>query len=73
MRITVFGAAGGVAGRAVSEAPCRGHEVTAVVRDPARLPDPDPRAGTFRVGGDELPVDEAEHPRHRRARFTVAY
>ncbi|MGW6500415.1 NAD(P)-dependent oxidoreductase [Nonomuraea angiospora] len=38
MRITVFGAAGAVGGRVVAEALARGHEVTAVVRDPARLP-----------------------------------
>ncbi|MGN9844529.1 NAD(P)-dependent oxidoreductase [Nonomuraea sp. H19] len=39
MRITVFGAAGAVGGRVVAEALARGHEVTAVVRDPARLRD----------------------------------
>ncbi|GHF59655.1 hypothetical protein GCM10010218_46510 [Streptomyces mashuensis] len=38
MRITVFGAAGSVGGRTVAEALARGHEVTAVVRDPARFP-----------------------------------
>ncbi|MET9246042.1 NAD(P)H-binding protein [Nonomuraea sp. NPDC003709] len=38
MRITVFGAAGAVGGRVVAEALARGHEVTAVVRDPARFP-----------------------------------
>ncbi|HEX2312530.1 MAG TPA: NAD(P)H-binding protein, partial [Thermomonospora sp.] len=38
-KIIVFGA-GGRAGRAaVAEAVRRGHEVTAVVRDPARHPD----------------------------------
>lgn len=37
MRITVFGAAGSVGSRVVAEALSRGHEVTAVVRDPARL------------------------------------
>ncbi|GHG61201.1 NAD(P)-dependent oxidoreductase [Streptomyces griseocarneus] len=36
MRITVFGATGNVGGRTVAEALSRGHEVTAVVRDPAR-------------------------------------
>lgn len=44
MRITVFGAAGSVGSRVVSEALSRGHEVTAVVRDRARFPDLDPRA-----------------------------
>jgi putative NADH-flavin reductase len=38
MRITVFGAAGAVGSRVVAEALTRGHEVTAVVRDPARFP-----------------------------------
>ncbi|MGW7468902.1 NAD(P)-dependent oxidoreductase [Streptomyces xantholiticus] len=36
MRITVFGAAGNVGRRTVAEALSRGHDVTAVVRDPAR-------------------------------------
>jgi uncharacterized protein len=37
MRITVFGAAGNVGSRVVVEAVCRGHEVTAVVRNPGRF------------------------------------
>ena len=37
MRITVFGAAGNVGARVVDEALARGHDVTAVVRDPARF------------------------------------
>lgn len=37
MRITVFGAAGNVGSRVVAEALARGHEVTAVVRKPARF------------------------------------
>ena len=39
MRITVFGAAGSVGSRVVAEAVSRGHQVTAVVRDPARFPE----------------------------------
>ena len=39
MRITIFGAAGNVGSRAVAEALARGHEVTAVIRTPARLYD----------------------------------
>ena len=35
MRIVVFGAGGRVGSRTVAEALARGHEVTAVVRDPA--------------------------------------
>ncbi|MFJ1841178.1 NAD(P)-dependent oxidoreductase [Streptomyces sp. NPDC088146] len=38
MRITVFGATGGVGQEIVRQAVAAGHEVTAVVRDPARLP-----------------------------------
>jgi len=49
MRITVFGAAGNVGSRVVAEALSRGHQVSAVVRDQARvaeLPtDVDPRIG----------------------------
>ena len=37
MRLTVFGATGGVGGHVVRQALERGDEVTAVVRDPARL------------------------------------
>lgn len=58
---------------------------------PPALLQPGERTGTYRVGGDELLVDaegnsmismedlavalldEAEHPAHRRVRFTVAY
>ncbi len=39
MRITVFGAAGNVGRRVVAEAVARGHEVTAVARDPRRAED----------------------------------
>jgi putative NADH-flavin reductase len=38
MRITVFGATGGTGRHVVEQALAAGHEVTAVVRDPARLP-----------------------------------
>lgn len=37
MKLTVFGATGGVGGEIVRQALAAGHEVTAVVRDPARL------------------------------------
>ncbi|MFB7952824.1 NAD(P)-dependent oxidoreductase [Streptomyces sp. NPDC056045] len=40
MRITVFGATGGVGQQIVRQAVAAGHEVTAVVRDPAGLPVP---------------------------------
>ncbi|MFH0242146.1 NAD(P)-dependent oxidoreductase [Streptomyces sp. HK10] len=39
MNITVFGATGSVGGQVVAEALARGHRVTAVVRDAARLPE----------------------------------
>ncbi|MFI1222888.1 MULTISPECIES: NAD(P)-dependent oxidoreductase [unclassified Streptomyces] len=40
MRITVFGATGGVGLEIVGQALAAGHEVTAVVRDPDRIPGP---------------------------------
>ncbi|MBK3543138.1 NAD(P)-dependent oxidoreductase [Streptomyces rubiginosohelvolus] len=40
MRITVFGATGGVGRQIVGQALAAGHEVTAVVRDPDRIPEP---------------------------------
>ncbi|RZU63088.1 NAD(P)-dependent oxidoreductase [Zhihengliuella halotolerans] len=43
VNITVFGAAGTIGSRIVTEALGRGHTVTAVVRDPAKIADPDPR------------------------------
>lgn len=49
MNITVFGAGGNVGRRVVTEALARGHEVTAVVRDPARVPGL-PTAATVRTG-----------------------
>ncbi|WP_371749522.1 NAD(P)H-binding protein [Streptomyces sp. NBC_01283] len=68
MNITVFGAAGNVGRRVVAEAVHRGHEVTAVVRDPARaagLPSvtairtgdaADPRTVTALAAGQDLVV-----------------
>jgi uncharacterized protein len=44
MRIVVFGATGNVGRQVVLEALRRGHEVTGVVRDPAAVQSPDPRA-----------------------------
>lgn len=40
MKLTVFGATGGIGKEIVQQALDAGHEVTAVVRDPARLPSP---------------------------------
>ncbi|HEV7992387.1 MAG TPA: NAD(P)-dependent oxidoreductase [Gemmatimonadaceae bacterium] len=48
MRIVVFGATGNVGQRIVREALNRGHEVTGVVRDPAAVQSPDPRARLVR-------------------------
>lgn len=39
MKLTVFGATGGIGREIVRQALAAGHEVTAVVRDPARLPE----------------------------------
>lgn len=49
MRITVFGAAGNVGSRVVAEALSRGHDVTAVVRDPSRFGEL-PNAARARAG-----------------------
>ncbi|QNE75813.1 NAD(P)H-binding protein [Streptomyces finlayi] len=59
MRITVFGAAGNVGSRVVTEALARGHEVTAVVRDAARFPALHP-AATHRTGNAGNPAHVAE-------------
>src|ERR1044072_7969612 len=40
MKLTVFGATGGIGGHVVTQALDAGHTVTAVVRDPARLTAP---------------------------------
>ncbi|MFI8926576.1 NAD(P)-dependent oxidoreductase [Streptomyces sp. NPDC053474] len=48
MRITVFGASGGIGGEIVRQGLAAGHEVTAVVRDPARLAATGDRLEVFR-------------------------
>lgn len=52
VNIAVFGATGTIGSRIVEEALERGHTVTAVVRDPAKLTDPDPRLNV--ITGDVL-------------------
>lgn len=37
MKLTIFGATGGIGGRLLEQAVAAGHEVTAVVRDPSKL------------------------------------
>ncbi|MEV7773568.1 NAD(P)H-binding protein [Kitasatospora sp. NPDC086791] len=58
MRITVFGATGNVGGRVVAEALARGHQVTAVLRDPAK-PHDLPPAAALAVGDARDPEDVA--------------
>ncbi|MFB7616045.1 NAD(P)-dependent oxidoreductase [Kitasatospora sp. NPDC056181] len=58
MRITVFGATGNVGSRVVAEAVARGHQVTAVLRDPAR-PHSLPGAATIAIGDARNPEDVA--------------
>ena len=48
MKITIIAATGGVGRQLVSQALAAGHDVTAVARNPAKLP-PDVRAGAARV------------------------
>jgi putative NADH-flavin reductase len=54
MRITVFGASGGTGRLLVEQALAGGHQVTAVVRDPARLPAHVPSGGLDVVRADVL-------------------
>ncbi|MEV0320006.1 NAD(P)-dependent oxidoreductase [Streptomyces sp. NPDC050658] len=49
MKLTVFGATGGVGGEIVRQALAAGHEVTAVVRDPSRLQATGEGLETFRA------------------------
>ncbi|MFI6011663.1 NAD(P)-dependent oxidoreductase [Streptomyces sp. NPDC051243] len=49
MKLTVFGATGGIGTEIVRQALDAGHEVTAVVRDPARLPLTGDRLEVFRA------------------------
>jgi putative NADH-flavin reductase len=58
MRITVFGAAGSVGSRLVAEGLSRGHEVAAVVRDPARFGEL-PAAAEARAGDAASVTDVA--------------
>ncbi|MBD0691589.1 NAD(P)-dependent oxidoreductase [Streptomyces sp. CBMA123] len=58
MRITVFGATGNVGRRVVTEALSRGHDVTAVTRDPAK-PHGLPSTVTLAVGDASTPGDVA--------------
>ncbi|MFJ9950967.1 NAD(P)-dependent oxidoreductase [Kitasatospora sp. NPDC091207] len=58
MRITVFGATGNVGSRIVTEALARGHEVTAVLRDPTR-PHGLPSAAVIATGDARDPEDVA--------------
>ena len=61
MRITVFGAAGAVGSRVVAEALSRGHEVTAVVRGPAReVPGADVRTGDASIVEDVVALSAGQ-------------
>lgn len=82
MKITVFGATGGVGREVVRQALDAGHEVTAVVRDPARLPVPaherlrvvtvadvtDPDAVLAVVGGQDAVVSALGATNNKQAR-----
>ncbi|MFE5807857.1 NAD(P)-dependent oxidoreductase [Streptomyces sp. NPDC056491] len=82
MKITVFGATGGVGREVVRQALDAGHEVTAVVRDPARLPLPaharlrvatvadvtDPEAVLSLVSGQDAVVSALGAANNKQAR-----
>ncbi|WP_455361622.1 NAD(P)-dependent oxidoreductase [Streptomyces sp. SYSU K21746] len=53
MKLTVFGATGGVGHEIVRQALASGHQVTAVVRDPARLTVDDPALRVVTAGLDD--------------------
>ena len=53
MKLTIFGATGGVGRQVVLQALAAGHDVTAVVRDPARLPVADAPGLTVAVVPDQ--------------------
>jgi len=55
MNITVFGATGGVGKELVAQALTHGHTVTAVARDPNRLPISDPALTVLTVAGLQEP------------------
>jgi putative NADH-flavin reductase len=59
MRITVFGATGGTGRQLVQQALAAGHTVTAVVRDPARLPF---QPGPFSAGAPEQATPDPLQP-----------
>lgn len=58
MKIAVFGATGNTGSRVVEAALARGHEVTALVRDPARVAHAHPRL-TVLAGHPTVPADVA--------------
>ncbi|MGI5457027.1 NAD(P)-dependent oxidoreductase [Streptomyces sp. CA-249302] len=59
MKLTVFGATGGIGGEIVRQALAGGHHVTAVVRDPARFDVTGPNLEVFRA---DLTDPEAVRP-----------
>jgi putative NADH-flavin reductase len=71
MKIAIIGATGNVGSRLVDEALSRGHQVTAVARNAARLP-PDKNLAVSNADANN-PDELAEHPQHSRMRFTVGY
>lgn len=57
MRIALFGATGGTGRQVLDQAIAQGHSVSALVRDPSKMPD---RAGLTLVVGDVLDRDATE-------------
>lgn len=84
MKLTVFGASGGTGSQVVSQALEAGHEVVAVVRDPARLPITHPSltvltADVLRpasiaeaVAGRDAVISALGHGRRKQERTTAS-
>ena len=62
MKLTIFGATGGVGRQVVLQALAAGHDVTAVVRDPARLPVADAPGLTVAVVPDQTVAESLVAP-----------
>ena len=84
MEVALYGATGNSGSRILKELLSRGHRVTAIVRNPARLAHAGPAVPVkqddlsqeSRISMEDYAaalVDELEQPKHPRQRFSVGY